>query len=349
MTTEPALPRIALTPGEPAGIGPDIVIQALQRDIPAELVVIADPELMLQRARQLGLSLQLDEFDPKTTTGSHRAGQINILPIKQSHPSQPGKTDPANAAYVLQTLEAACRGCLEGRFAAMVTAPVHKAVINQAGYPFTGHTEYLAELCGRGWPVMMLANRQLRVALMTTHLPLSRVSQAITTELVEKVIRIIWHDLKERFGLAEPRILVCGLNPHAGEDGHLGTEEIDIIIPALDRCRRDGIQLSGPLPADTAFRPDSLQAIDVVVAMYHDQGLPVLKAQGFGEIVNITLGLPILRTSVDHGTALNLAGTGKASCSSLLAAIDCAITLAQQQSRPHRAKTPRPGRSANTG
>ncbi|NIN35777.1 MAG: 4-hydroxythreonine-4-phosphate dehydrogenase PdxA [Gammaproteobacteria bacterium] len=331
MRTDRNCPRIALTPGEPAGIGPDIVVQALQNDLPAEIVVVADPDLLINRARNLGLSLQLTEFSAGNPASPQRAGQLNILPVKHEFASSPGKLDFKDAAYVLETLKTACKGCLDGIYDAMVTAPVHKANINDAGYHFTGHTEYLADLCDEGFPVMLLVNDKLRVALVTTHIPLSCVSQHLTGELVMKVIRTVFNDLRSRFGIADPRILVCGLNPHAGENGHLGSEEIDIIIPALERCRKEGIKLTGPLPADTAFTPENLKHTDVVVSMYHDQGLPVLKAQGFGETVNITLGLPIIRTSVDHGTALELAGTGKASATSLLAAIYHANLLINQQ------------------
>lgn len=339
MRTDRNCPRIALTPGEPAGIGPDIVVQALQNDLPAEIIVVADPDLLINRARKLGLPLQLLEFSAANPAIPQRAGQLNILPVIHKFASCPGKLDFRDAAYVLETLKTACRACLDGVFDAMVTAPVHKANINDAGYHFIGHTEYLANLCGDAFPVMMLANEKLRVALVTTHVPLSRVSQHITGELVMKVIRTVFHDLQSRFGIADPRILVCGLNPHAGENGHLGTEEIDIIIPALEHCRKEGIKLTGPLPADTAFTPENLKHTDVVVSMYHDQGLPVLKAQGFGETVNITLGLPIIRTSVDHGTALELAGTGKANESSLLAAIYQATLLINQQTGNQEDKT----------
>lgn len=320
-------PRLAITPGEPAGIGPDVVIAAAQKPFNAELVAVADPDLLQHRAAQLNLSLNLVRFDPAASVIPHQPGTLKILPVPHRMSGAPGQPHPDDAAYVLETLRVACAGCLRNDFSAMVTAPVHKAIINEAGFAFTGHTEYLAEICGSGYPVMMLADQALRVALVTTHLPLSRVSQSITRATLKRVIEIVWHDLRARFGIAEPKLLVCGLNPHAGEAGHLGREEIDIIIPVLDELRTDGLHVSGPVPADTAFTGASLNDIDVVVAMYHDQGLPVLKSRGFGEIVNITLGLPIIRTSVDHGTALTLAGTGRANSTSLESAIACAISL----------------------
>jgi 4-hydroxythreonine-4-phosphate dehydrogenase len=329
MTPETFCPRLAITPGEPAGTGPDIVIQAAQKSFPAELVAVADPRLLETRAELLQIPVELVPFDPSEAAKPQQPGKLKILPVAQAIQGKPGCPDTANSAYVLETLKLACNGCLDGRFDAMVTAPVHKAIINQAGFPFTGHTEYLAGICGSGYPVMMLANRELRVALVTTHLPLSAVSRSITPELLEKVTRTVWQDLRVRFDIPRPEILVCGLNPHAGEEGHLGREEIEVIIPVIEKLKRQGMNLQGPVPADTAFTGDRLKDIDVVIAMYHDQGLPVLKARGFGETVNITLGLPVIRTSVDHGTALSLAGTGKASESSLVAAIECAIRLSQ--------------------
>lgn len=331
MISDTYCPRLAITPGEPSGVGPDIVIQAIQKSFAAELVAVADPELLRSRAALLQLPLELVPFDPSISAKPLPPGKLSILPVTHKIAGQPGVLDAKNAAYVLDTLKIACTGCLNNRFDAMVTAPVNKAIINQAGFPFTGHTEYLAEICGSDHPVMMLANQQLRVALVTTHLPLSSVSSSITFELLEKVIRIVWHDLNVRFGITTPELLVCGLNPHAGEEGHLGREEIDVIIPIMQKLRKQGLHLHGPVPADTAFTPERLNNIDAVITMYHDQGLPVLKAQGFGETVNITLGLPIIRTSVDHGTALSLAGTGKADASSLMAAIECAIQLSHSR------------------
>jgi 4-hydroxythreonine-4-phosphate dehydrogenase len=302
-----------------------VVLALAGRSLPHELVVIADPALMADRAGMLGLPLSIHEFDGTVRAGSQT---LTVLPVAMASAVTPGKPDSANAGYVLETLRRAVRGCLDGEFAAMVTGPVHKAVLNQAGHRFTGHTEFIAAQCGETVPVMMLANRSLRVALVTTHLPLKEVCDAVTADRLKHVITVVHHDLISRFGIHAPRLLVCGLNPHAGEQGYLGREETEIIEPALEELRAAGLDLIGPVPADTAFTPDALQGMDAVVAMYHDQGLPPLKAQGFGETVNITLGLPLIRTSVDHGTALELAGTGKARPDSLLAATDFAYRLA---------------------
>ncbi|MSR16322.1 MAG: 4-hydroxythreonine-4-phosphate dehydrogenase PdxA [Methylococcaceae bacterium] len=321
------LPQIALTAGEPAGIGADLCIQLVQEILPAcELVVLADPELLQQRAKQLNLPLTLHHFDPSKPKTMLPRGHLTILPVSLKSPVEAGVLNHENSQYVLELLDLATQGCLSKTFAAMVTAPVHKGVINEAGFAFTGHTEYIAEQTG-GHPLMMLATEGLRVALVTTHLPLSEVSKAITKETLEKVIRILNHDLKTRFHLKQPKILVCGLNPHAGENGYLGREEIDIINPILEKLRTEGMVLQGALPADTLFTPKYLHTTDAVLAMYHDQGLPVLKYKGFGNAVNITLGLPIIRTSVDHGTALDLAGTGKADLGSLQYALQTAITM----------------------
>ncbi len=317
--------RIALTPGEPAGIGPDLCIRLAQSDHLCELVVICDPDLLEQRAFELKLPLKLREFKPELPT-LHTAGTLSILPIQLAATAKPGQLDVYNAHYVLDTIKHATLGCINQQFHAMVTAPVHKAIINEAGIAFTGHTEFIAELTG-GHPVMMLATTGLRVALVTTHLPLSEVSAAITPERLEKTIIILNHDLKQYFGIAEPTILISGLNPHAGENGHLGTEEITVIEPVLKKLCQQGLHLQGPLPADTLFTPKYLEQADAVLAMYHDQGLPVLKYKGFGNAVNITLGLPIIRTSVDHGTALNLAGTGKADPGSLRVALSTALEM----------------------
>jgi 4-hydroxythreonine-4-phosphate dehydrogenase len=316
---------LALTPGEPAGIGPDLTVQIAQQAWPRPLVAVADPGLLLQRAGQLQLPLQLLPFEPGTEAPA-QAGQLYIHPVELDGAAAPGRLDTRHAAYVLSTLRAAAQGCLQGTYAGLVTAPVHKGVINDAGIRFSGHTEFLAGVTG-GHPVMMLACPGLRVALATTHLPLRAVADAITADLLDTVLRVLHRDLVQRFGLPQPRILVCGLNPHAGEDGHLGREEIEVIEPVLARLRAEGMNLSPPLPADTLFTPHSLQRADAVLAMYHDQGLPVLKHKGFGEAVNITLGLPLVRTSVDHGTALDLAGTGRASAGSLESAIRQAIEL----------------------
>jgi 4-hydroxythreonine-4-phosphate dehydrogenase len=321
------LPCIALTAGEPAGIGADLCVQLAQTLLPAcELVVLADAELLRQRAKQLNLPLTLHHFDPSKSQPILPKGHLTILPVALKMPVETGVLNPENSKYVLELLDRATQGCLNKTFSAMVTAPVHKGVINDAGFAFTGHTEHIALQTG-GHPVMMLATDGLRVALVTTHLPLSKVSSAITKEMVEKVIRILHHDLKSRFQIEKPKILVCGLNPHAGENGYLGREEIEVINPILEKLRNEGMNLDGALPADTLFTPKYLHNTDAVLAMYHDQGLPVLKHKGFGKAVNITLGLPIIRTSVDHGTALDLAGTGKADLGSLQYAVKTAITM----------------------
>jgi 4-hydroxythreonine-4-phosphate dehydrogenase len=319
------LPRLALTPGEPAGIGPDLCVQLAQQAHPWQLVAVADPELLRARARQLGLPLTLVPFDA-AERHAHTAGVLPVLAVPLQAPVTAGQLDAANAPYVLATLDAAADGCVSRQFDALVTGPVHKGIINAAGIPFSGHTEYLAARTG-GHPVMMLATEGLRVALVTTHLPLAQVPKAITRETLVLVLEILQRELTACFGIAEPRILVCGLNPHAGEDGHLGREEVEIIGPVLQAYRQRGKHVEGPLPADTLFTPDKLARADAVLAMYHDQGLPVLKHMGFGRAVNITLGLPIIRTSVDHGTALELAGTGQARLDSLLLAADMAAQM----------------------
>ena len=326
MTIRLPLPRIALTPGEPAGIGPDLCLQLAQQNLPCQIIVIAGPKLLKQRAEQLGLSIQIKEFDSTLPAKAQTAGCLTILPVEPAEPVQCGQLNPANSRAVLKAITKAAKGCMDGTFDAMVTGPVHKGVINDAGLPFSGHTEFIAGITG-GYPVMMLATPGLRVALVTTHLPLAEVSQAITHTRLRTVIRILNQELRSRFGIAKPKILVCGLNPHAGENGHLGREEIDIIEPVLDGFRKQGLDLQGPLPADTLFTAKYLDTADAVLAMYHDQGLPVLKHIGFGQAVNITLGLPIIRTSVDHGTALDLAGTGKADLGSLQFALQTALTM----------------------
>ncbi|MDF3007977.1 MAG: pdxA [Enterobacter kobei] len=319
--------RVVITPGEPAGIGPDLVVQLAQRDWPMELVVCADAALLTDRASQLGLSLSLLPWQPNTPPQAQRAGTLTLLPVTLREPVVPGQLSVANGAYVVETLARACDGCLNGEFAALVTGPVHKGVINDAGVPFTGHTEFFEERAQASKVVMMLATEALRVALATTHLPIKAVADAITPSLLRDVITILHHDLRTKFGIREPHVLVCGLNPHAGEGGHMGTEEIDTIIPVLNELRAQGMNLSGPLPADTLFQPKYLDHADAVLAMYHDQGLPVLKYQGFGRGVNITLGLPFIRTSVDHGTALELAGQGKADVGSFITALNLAIKM----------------------
>lgn len=329
--------RLVFTSGEPAGIGPDLAIQLAQQALPHELVVIADRELLSQRAETLSLPLQLLDYQPDTAPAPVDAGTLRVLHQPLTGSRQPGQLDVHNAPYILDTLRRATEGCLSGEFSALVTGPLHKGIINEAGIPFSGHTEYLAALCSTPQVVMMLATNRgggLRVALATTHLPLREVSDAITTQRLRDVLRILHRELQHRFGIAEPRILVCGLNPHAGERGYLGREEIEIIEPLLEQLRREGMKLTGPLPADTLFTPRHLEQADAVLAMYHDQGLPVLKHLGFGSAVNITLGLPIIRTSVDHGTALDLAGTGRAETSSLEYAIEVAAQMARASATP---------------
>lgn len=319
--------RVVITPGEPAGVGPDLVIALAQQAWPAELVVCADPALLLERAALLQLPLTLREYQPDVPAQPQAEKTLTILPIKLHSKALPGQLDVNNGAYVVETLARACEGCLSGEFAALITGPVHKGIINDAGVPFTGHTEFFAERSHRDRVVMMLATEELRVALATTHLPLLDVPAAITPQTLTEVITILNHDLRTKFGIDEPQIYVCGLNPHAGEGGHMGREEIDVIIPTLESLRQQGIHLIGPLPADTLFQPKYLEHADAVLAMYHDQGLPVLKYQGFGRAVNITLGLPFIRTSVDHGTALDLAATGIADVGSFRTALNLAIKM----------------------
>jgi 4-hydroxythreonine-4-phosphate dehydrogenase len=321
--------RIALTAGEPAGIGPDLCIQLAQSTQRNQIVVIADPVLLQQRAEVLSLPIKLIQFDPAIAATPSVAGSIVYLPCELAEKVVAGQLNSANSAYVLKTLQIALDGCLDGTFDAVVTAPVHKGVINDAQVPFSGHTEFFADGAGISKVVMMLATPELRVALATTHLPLRDVSDAITQESLLKIMQILADSLHHSFGLKQPRIAVCGLNPHAGESGHLGTEEQTVIEPAIKYMQDKGYDFTGPWPADTIFVKSRLADYDAVLAMYHDQGLPVLKHQGFGDAVNITLGLPFIRTSVDHGTALDLAGTGKASATSLQAAINMAETMSQ--------------------
>ena len=328
--------RLAITAGEPAGIGPDLCIMLAQRQRPSGQVIIADPAMLEQRAALLGLPLHIDTFDPDKLLAEDSydlAGELCVWPVSCNRDVHCGQPDPENASYVLETLRFATQGCRNGLFDALVTAPVHKGIINDAGIPFSGHTEYLQSLCGTEHVVMMLTTQGLRVALVTTHLPLSQVAKAISATAVEQVLRIVHEELRHSFAIADPRLLVCGLNPHAGEGGHLGNEEEQIIIPVLERLRREDMQLLGPLPADTIFIPKYLDHADAVIAMYHDQGLPVLKYKGFGNAVNITLGLPFIRTSVDHGTAIDLAGTGQVDTGSLRAAIDSALEMIANQRR----------------
>jgi 4-hydroxythreonine-4-phosphate dehydrogenase len=357
-TLVPSLP-LAITAGEPAGIGPDLCVRLAALSLATPIVVIADKDLLMQRAQQLGVTLQLRDYDfpPRplpargitAASGSKAArtgetgegwgegatfptltsGHLRVLHIPLAQSSQAGVLNAANSQYVLATLSRAVQGCQAGEFAGMVTAPVHKGIINDAGIPFTGHTEFLAEQTHTKQVVMMLVGGGMRVALVTIHLPLKDVAATITKQLLESVTRILHGDLQRRFGIAQPRILVAGLNPHAGEGGYLGREEIDVMIPVLDKLRGEGMNVSVPLPADTLFTPHKLAQCDAVLGMYHDQGLPVLKHASFGQGVNVTLGLPIIRTSVDHGTALDLAGTGKADIGSLLEAIRIATEMAQ--------------------
>lgn len=314
-------PRLALTAGEPAGVGPELIASLANEDFGADLFIIANAGLMTERASQAGVEVDLTTHDTLP-----RPGRLRVIDVALASPSRAGQLDPDNARYVLETLALAATGAANGKFDAIVTAPVHKGVINDAGIPFSGHTEFFAARAERDVVMMLVAN-ELRVALATTHLPLSAVPAAITQEGLLKTLRILDHDLRTRFGIDAPAIAVLGLNPHAGEGGHLGREEIETIAPALEQLRGEGLNLIGPLPADTAFVPRHLEHFDAVLAMYHDQGLPVLKHAGFGHAVNVTLGLPYVRTSVDHGTALDLAGSGRADAGSLRAAIRLAVEL----------------------
>jgi len=318
-------PCLIYTPGEPAGIGPDLIIQLAQQTIALPVLIIASKSLIEQRAKQLRLPITLTDWTGKPDDGDKPTLYIHDVPLPV--PCAAGRLDKANAAYVLTCLQHAVALCLQHPEYAMVTGPVHKGIINDAGIAFTGHTEYLADLSHTPLPVRMLAASGIRVALVTTHLPLAKVAAQITQQRVRDCLTILHRDLQEKFRLAQPRITVCGLNPHAGESGHLGTEEIDTIIPVMQELSAQGYQLTGPVPADTAFTPTLMQTTDAYLCMYHDQGLPVLKHIGFGNAINITLGLPFIRTSVDHGTALQLAGTGQADCGSLIAALELATTL----------------------
>lgn len=325
------IPRIAITSGEPAGIGPDICVLLSQLDIAADITVIGDTDVLKNRAQQLNIQLDIEPYAITQNAQYHRKNTLKILHIPTATTVKAGVLNPTNSPYVLNTLICALDGTLSGAFNAIVTAPVHKGVINEAGIPFTGHTEFLADYTKTSQVVMMLVGGGLRVALATIHLALKDVPAAITKKSLETTIRILHHDLVAKFGLSHPRILVAGLNPHAGEDGYLGREEIDIINPVLNQLRDEGMQLFGALPADTLFAKHHLSKADAVLAMYHDQGLPVLKHASFGEGVNVTLGLPIIRTSVDHGTALDLAGTGNIDIGSMLSAIKLASELVSNQ------------------
>lgn len=329
------LKRIVITSGEPAGIGPEQVVQLAHSgtsfgdDI--EWVVIGNKELLEERAKGIGLSINIELVTPDSPRSKNLPGWVKLIDIPLTEPSVAGQLNVKNARYVLDMLDTAIQGCMHGQFDAMVTGPIHKGIINEAGLKFTGHTELLAETSGTEQVVMMLATPQLRVPLVTTHLPLREVPDAITPELLESVIRILHDSLKNQFGITAPKIFIMGLNPHAGEDGHLGTEEITVINPVINKLQQKGMDLIGSLPADTIFSPTNLEQADAFLAMYHDQGLPVLKTLGFGKAVNVTLGLPFVRTSVDHGTALGIAGTGQADINSFKYAIEVAVEMTGAQ------------------
>ena len=322
---------VVVSTGEPAGIGPDICIMLADGDLAGKPLFIGSAGVLRERIAALRRSTRIQTLAAAADAAAHRAGVLQLLDVPAPAEVVAGRLDRRNAAYVLELLRQGTELCLRGECAALVTAPVQKSLINEAGIAFTGHTEYLAELTRSPTPVMMLASGALRVALATTHLPLSSVAHAIEAERLERVLTVLDRDLKQRFGIVEPRIRVLSLNPHAGEGGALGREEIEIIEPTLQRMRARGLKLSGPTPADTAFTPEARECADAVLAMYHDQGLPVIKALAFGEVVNITLGLPIIRTSVDHGTALDLAASGRARPDSLAQAYRVAMELAERQ------------------
>ena len=329
MSNRPPLPRLAVTAGEPAGIGPELLIRLAASSLAANFVAVTDRDLLYRAAQRCGTTIVLID-DDGTPAFERPSGSLRIHHIPLGAEETPGQPDPRNAHHVLATLAEAADGCMAGRYDAIVTAPLQKASINDAGIPFSGHTEFFAERASAD-VVMMLASPELRVALATTHLPLARVPAAVTTELLHRTLRIVHRELSGKFGIASPRIAVLGLNPHAGEGGHLGHEEIDTIIPAIDVLRQEGMTLLGPLPADTAFVPAQRERYDAVLAMYHDQALPVLKSEAFDRTVNLTLGLPFIRTSVDHGTALDLAGSGRGDPASLLAAAAMAIQLVKSK------------------
>ncbi|MEM7402310.1 MAG: 4-hydroxythreonine-4-phosphate dehydrogenase PdxA [Pseudomonadota bacterium] len=328
---------IAITPGEPAGIGPELTLKLANQKLDYEIVAIANKHMLQTQAKQLNLDIRLDTFESVDNHSQHQAGRLKVIDIEMPKEAKLGNLDTANSHYVIETLKRAVSLVQNNTLQALTTGPVQKSIINDAGITFSGHTEFIANITG-GYPVMLLANEHLdsktnnclRVALITTHLPISQVAEHINTEIIEKVVTILHNDLCNRFGIEDPSISVCGLNPHAGESGHLGQEESEIIIPALEKLRKQGLNIEGPLPADTAFTQHRLMGKDAVVAMYHDQGLPVIKHKGFGQVVNVTLGLPIIRTSVDHGTALDLAGKGVADESSLITASNLAATLCRK-------------------
>ena len=325
------IPKVIVSSGEPAGIGPDITVMASQYPFDAAVAVTGCPVELEKRAKRLGLPVNIITLSSSENLPMHTPGNMYVIPAKPEAVISAGKLDTANSAYVIDCINIATDACLSGNFHAMVTAPVHKGNINDAGIAFSGHTEWIARRCGGNHPVMMLANEHMRVCLATTHLPLVDVPKAITEDRLSEVIKIMNHDIGKLYGINSPRIDVCGLNPHAGEGGHLGMEEIEIIEPAVKKLKEQGLNLIGPVPADTIFTEANLQKVDAVLAIYHDQGLPVIKHSGFGEVVNITLGLPIIRTSVDHGTALDMAGTDQASESSLVTAINLAIRFAKNR------------------
>lgn len=327
--------RILVTPGEPAGIGPDVVLDMASQAWPVELVVVADPALLAQRAALLGIPVEIVSVDLSKIPTCHEPMRLKVYPVPLSVACVPGTLNPANAKYVINTLEQATALCLEGRADAVVTGPVQKSVMNEAGIAFSGHTEFFAQQAGVDKTVMLFVVDQLKIALVTTHLPLSAVPTSITKELLQSTVKVLASGLKQFFGVTEPRILVCGLNPHAGENGHLGKEEIVTIAPALDELRLEGFNVIGPLPADSVFTPHYLDQADVILAMYHDQALPMVKNLGFNRAVNVTLGLPFVRTSVDHGTALTLAGSGKADAGSMRAAVELAVKLCSYRANPN--------------
>ncbi|MGP1953055.1 MAG: 4-hydroxythreonine-4-phosphate dehydrogenase PdxA [Arsenophonus sp. ET-KM2-MAG3] len=318
---------IVITPGEPAGIGPDLLIKLAQQNWPVRLVACADPDLLMTRADQLGLKLDLSIYSPKLLNNGQAAKSLTILPIKLLTPAKAGQLNKKNSIYVIETLNRACDGCMTNEFLALVTGPVHKGIINDAGISFTGHTEFFANRSKTKKVVMMLVTKTLRVALATTHLPLKKVSDAITFNSLQEVIYILNNELKYRFGIKIPAIYISGLNPHAGEGGYMGYEEINTIIPVIKKLNYEGLQLYGPFPADTLFQPKYMNKADVILTMYHDQGLPVIKYKSFSHAVNITLGLPFIRTSVDHGTAIEIAGTGKANANSFIIALKLALNM----------------------
>lgn len=327
MTDEHGRPILAISVGEPAGIGPDICLALAQRNFNATLICIADPDVLSERAKLLGIDIEITEVASARRCPSHRPNRLTVLPIKAPTPVSPGSLDVRNAGYVLECLDAAITLARSGQADAVVTAPLHKGIINDAGHLFTGHTEYLTRDSDANTPVMMLVSGDLRVALVTTHMPLRNVPDALDDAKITHVISVVAKALKNQFGVSHPRIAVCGLNPHAGESGHFGREDDEIIRPAIAHASAANLTISGPLPADTAFTAAARDSFDAYITMYHDQGLPVIKALGFGEIVNVTLGLPIIRTSVDHGTALSIAGSGTATPNSMISAVTTAIDL----------------------